>query len=209
MNLLPGIQIDQSVLPEELKLWPLVHGSHNLNKNHMAIRQNGLLAPSKTSRPSNTRWEDKLMNRDEYIFLAPIRLKNGYGLGSFLLVDPVILSFPDNHYYLYDSIELVREIRNHAEGLGKKSEWPDWVIHPELLESLISTEKSRVQMVLQNENASLSEDEVDLFCRHKTTRSLLASLEFIEYWKNYNLSVDLFMESICRECRNKEITLWS
>ena len=78
------------VTADELQQWPLVHGSANLYKQNGSIRKRGLLAPSVADFRLNTHQEDALLGREHYVFTSPIWLKNGYGTGQLILIDPII-----------------------------------------------------------------------------------------------------------------------
>ncbi|MEL7658507.1 MAG: hypothetical protein AAGU75_21665, partial [Bacillota bacterium] len=128
--------LDYPVTGSELQNWPLVHGSFTLYKHHQLIRKEGLLAPSQSKIRLNTRDEDILLGREKYVFIAPLRFKNGYGEDSFILIDPVVLSKPGVRCALYDIFLLIRDIKNVACGFHSPQPFHSWVSDPERLMEL-------------------------------------------------------------------------
>ena len=125
---------------KELHLWPLVDGSFILHKNAEDIRMFGLMAPGKGSRGLNTFDYDMVLERNNYIFLEPVRLRGGYGFGQFLFVHPNILTKPGVRFALEDVGELVRQIDYFLEeAISKETirDFPDWVRDPHRLERLV------------------------------------------------------------------------
>src|SRR3990170_1004403 len=103
------ISMDQ-VLSDELRLWPLVHGSFRLPDTATIIRGAGLQAPGSRCKGGNTFSYDEALGRNNYVFLAPANLKGNYGFGTFLLVDPLILQEPGVGFAIYDVGEILRMI---------------------------------------------------------------------------------------------------
>lgn len=186
----------QPAIGQELRQWPLVHGSFNLVKYCDEIRDKGLLAPTFTSKPTNSRWEDQLLGRDKYVFTAPIRIKNGYGLGELVLIDPLILETPGIRYALYDVVEFIKQVRCFLE--SDKSKFADFVITPESLQQMLLTEKRRV--VDRLEQNIHDPGSFDAIVVDRTLKNFLRSPEFEKYWAAYELNAQSFFDALAQKC---------
>ena len=126
---------------DELRLWPLMHGSLTLYENFEKIRELGLKAPMSGEKGLNTFNYDIALGRNDYVFLAPVRITGGYGWGSFLLIDPEIIVKLGVRFSIRDIGELITQIHLYLANCSYN--FPEWVIEPKKFENLIISKSQR------------------------------------------------------------------
>lgn len=184
----------------ELRLWPLVHGSGTLYKNHENIKINGLKAHVGSDRKAlNTFSYDISLKRNEYIFLAPARLSGGYGFGSFILIDPlVVIGNEGVKFLLRDIGDLISQIDIYLS--GNSYTFPDWVIEPEIFENLIIAAFSTDSI----ENFKKSSKNLAKWVTDPNIKNRLYNSEqFKSYAEKYYLNSNKFFAAI----ENKSVEL--
>lgn len=93
--------MNETVEAEQLKLWPLMHGSYSLYGEQLEnARKDGLLSGSRT----NSCDYDEILGRTEYVFVAPATFRFNYG-GAGILIDPLILERRTDIRYSDQDIE--------------------------------------------------------------------------------------------------------
>lgn len=108
--------LDQPVTEDEIRQYPLMHGTLLWPERAESIRHTGLLAPSVANDASNSFEYDRVLGRTEYVYLAPPTFHGSYGFGTFVLVDPVVLDIPGNRYSALDIGEAVAAVRITLDG---------------------------------------------------------------------------------------------
>lgn len=185
----------RTISVHELRLWPLRHGSVKLHEYHNVIRQTGLHAPDINKKGVNTFSYDKILCRNNYIYLEPPRLQGGYGLNSFLLVDPAVLQKSGVRFAIRDIGMIIAQIQLFISDPSYK--FPRWIIEPTLLEEIISTEFKGRRM--SNLGKWVLEPDIK--------ERLFGSEAFKMYVDRYYLSENEFFAAIGQKLRELNYTL--
>lgn len=180
----------------ELFQWPLVHGTIFLYENIDAIIDEGLSTTNEKNKMFNSFWYDKILNRHKYVFLAPPRISGGYGLGSFLIIDPSILKKPGVICFLHDIDLLIKQIGYSLDNLSQTL--PDWIIDPTYLKNLINNCQKLVEKELLSSNCPSGILEMAII--DNTKKRVVQSEEFIKYVKRYYLTPKDFYDRITSYC---------
>ena len=187
-----------SISASELRLWPLIHGSITLYENCDRIRQDGLVAPEGDRKGLNTFSYDMILNRNNYVFLAPARLKGGYGSGNFLLIDPAVLRNKRVRFSLRDIGKIITQIEKFLS--NDSFVFPYWVKDPTTLEEIIVTgftmaKKGTIDRGINSLIKWVTEPEIK--------EGIFNSELFKDYIDKYYLSKSKFFSAI----ENKSIEL--
>lgn len=166
--------LEQPLRADELKKWPLMHGSDTTAEGLADMRRNGLIS----GRGTNSYGYDEALGRTKRVFLAPssFRLNYGYG-GCAILVDPAILSRRSDlrfsHRDIGEAIECLHIILEHGNAnsyCGQARDVPR-------LARLVSTKQSAVaDMPWREAVAEIARDPE--FQSYYATNYLLSEQEF-------------------------------
>jgi hypothetical protein len=92
-----------AVEANDLRKWPLTHGTTADVADLGVIREKGLVAGPGT----NSRWFDEELGRTTSVFVAPANTRFNYGYGKGILVDPAVLQQPGVQFASQDVFEVV------------------------------------------------------------------------------------------------------
>ena len=108
--------VQRPVAAEELRKWPLMHGTLCTGAELEEIRREGLIA---VTRNLNSFDYDHELGRTDFVFLAPasFRLNYGFGLGG-VLVDSAVLQRSDLDFSDNDLGAVVECLKILSEGHG-------------------------------------------------------------------------------------------
>jgi len=174
------------VVADELRKWPLMHGTLQTGRELEDIRQGGLIATKPKLNPLPFGEELGLAN---FVFLAPasFRLNYGYSLGA-ILVDPAVLQRQDLRFSDRDLGDVIDFLTILSEGHGYcgRAKETDTLAH-----------------LLEREKMTSPESLPD-----EWIREVLRSREFAGYCsRNYHLTEADFFERIEAEACSFPISL--
>jgi hypothetical protein len=170
------------VNPDELRKWPLIHGSLALSSAIESIRHTGLVAPGKARKGINSSSEDAELGRTNYVFLAPVSFRRNYGLGTFMLVDPRVLQKRGIRFTRFDIVKAIEYIHLSVYGMIP-SPWK--VEKPDALTEVINSELP---------SCPETEDE---------TTWIIRSKKFKDYYQNFYFHTeDEFFGQIATEAES-------
>lgn len=184
--------MSRALTASELALWPLVHGSLFLDNNVDSIRVNGLRAPGAVGRAINSFDYDRVLGRTEFVFLSPVRISGGYGLGSVILVDPAAMLLPGVRGALHDVGNVVRQVDRLAN--DPEHELPEWVLAPNILRRIVEDQSRRTERraILEGVPPELRRSWVE----SRTHESVISSTEFSEYADSYLMEPGAFFSAL-------------
>lgn len=173
-------------------MWPLVHGSLFLDNDVSSIRVNGLRAPGAGGRALNSFDYDRVLGRTESVFLSPVRISGGYGLGSAILIDPSAMSLPGVRGALHDVGAIVQQVDWLAN--DPKHKLPEWILAPEVLRRIVNDQRQ------QTARRAILEGVPPYFRRlwekERTRESIVGSPEFSAYVDGYLMEPNAFFSAL-------------
>jgi hypothetical protein len=174
------------VIGEELRKWPLMHGTLQTQQELEDIRRSGLIA---TKPKVNSFDYDYELGRINFVFLAPasFRLNYGFGCGS-VLVDSAILQRKDLRFSDRDLGEAVDCLKILAQGHGYcgAARETDTLLH-----------------LLEQEKSTLPD-----FCPEDVVKQVIRSQKFKDYCsKNYDLTETEFFKSVEAQAKSFSLSL--
>jgi hypothetical protein len=182
--------MEGTVASEELRRWPLMHGTlaDSVELEEMRIR--GLTSPAgRREKATSSTPFDVALGRTQHVFLAPLSFRGNYGFGAFILVDPVVLEKEDVWFADQDIKEAIECIKVHVSG-GSPIFWR--VKSEDSLKRIIASEFSH------KDGRSLEEMTMPIVC----------SQAFRTYYDQfYRLDDDSFFKTIQTAAEAEAYTL--
>lgn len=164
---------DLEVTASELRKWPLVHGSLGLKDDWPLFRERGIRVRGGQSKGFNSNRLDAATGRDRYIFAQPFRISGGYGYGSYLLLNPMILNRPGVKCLLQDPQTTIFGHLLPAIMCYLEQGADDWNFEPGLLPVI----SDAVGRLAPKGRVGWSDVEREIVRRPAQLRALLGSLE--------------------------------
>ena len=165
----------------KIKNIPFVHGGQYLSSNLESILQIGL-----NPKGRNIKEIDIAAGNGNCISLRLARVHANFGSGEILVIDPDVSDLPGVRFYTRELYGIGNDIRRYLTGSG--FEQPDSILHKELLNKIISSEREKTV------SRGLSTSGNDLFAK------LTRSPEFREYLSAYALSKNDFYKKFEKKC---------
>ena len=173
-------------------MWPLMHGTLATTFDVEAIRIGGLIGSRQEKEAINSSlfWEfEEALGRTNHVFLAPLTFQGNYGIGTFILVDPLVLR-KDNVWFADQDIKGAVECVNIKIEGGSPICWK--INAPDSLKEVIATQHAN------KHGRSTEEMAMPIVC----------STAFKAYYRQfYQLDEESFFRSIEMTAKAEEYTL--